>query len=104
MSLFQCGNCGCCENTSLAGQGCNGYAETFYDWTGIENLKGKRLCSACAPVKYSDGTPTMFGKWHNIFKRTYLPMGKFRTNKVGNLEHKETGSENYHQYALKDNP
>ena len=45
MSLFQCQHCGCRENTALAAQGCDGYAESFFDWTGLEDRKGKKLCS-----------------------------------------------------------
>ncbi len=100
MSLFQCENCGCCENTALSCQGCNGYAETFFDWTGLEDRKGKKLCSACAPSKHKDGTPSELGVWHGEFARTFLPMGEFFTNRVGNLEHKATGSENFKQYAI----
>ena len=33
MSLFQCQVCGCCENTALSGQGCDGFVEDFYNWT-----------------------------------------------------------------------
>lgn len=100
MSLFQCENCGCCENTALSCQGCSGYAVKFFDWTGLEDRKGKKLCSACAPASHSDFTPSGLGKWHGEFPRTYLPKGKFFTNKVGNLEHRETGSENFKQYAI----
>ena len=86
MSLFQCEHCGCRENTALAGHGCNGYAESFYDWTGLEDRRGKKLCSACAPTKFSDGTPTRLGKWHGEFERVFLPMGAYRTDRFGNLE------------------
>lgn len=86
MSLFQCEHCGCKENTALSGQGCNGFAESFYDWTGLEERKGKKLCSACAPPRYSDGTPSGLGKWHGEFERVFLPMGEYRTDRVGNLE------------------
>ena len=100
MSLFQCGNCGCCENTALSGQGCDGYAETFYDWTGLEDRKGKKLCSACAPTKYADGEPSDLGVWHGEFRRVFLPMGMFRTNERGNLEHIGTGDEDFEKYEL----
>jgi hypothetical protein len=100
MSLFQCGHCGCCESTSLAGQGCDGYAEGFYDWTGLEDRKGKKLCSACAPTQFEDGTNTEYGAWHGQFPRTFLPMGKFRTARSGNLEHIETGDQDFHKYAI----
>lgn len=86
MSLFQCQHCGCRENTALASQGCDGFAETFFDWTGFEDRRGKKLCSACAPTKYSDGTPSGLGKWHGVFERMFLPMGAYRTDRMGNLE------------------
>lgn len=100
MSLFQCGNCGAAENTALAGQGCDGYAERFFDWTGIEDRKGKKLCSECAPTKYADGTPTEYGKWHGRFPKVLLPMGQFVTNREGNLAHKDTGDTDFREYAL----
>lgn len=100
MSLFQCGNCGCCENTALAGQGCDGYAEGFYDWTGLEHLKGRKLCSACAPTRFEDGTMTEFGSWHRQFPRVFLPLGKFRTARNGNLEHIETGDQDFRKFAI----
>lgn len=100
MSLFQCEVCGCCENTALSSQGCYGIFENFFDWSYAPERRGKRLCSACAPIKYKDGEPTEYGQWHRVFPRVFLPKGMFFTNKVGNLEHKETGSENFSQYAL----
>lgn len=100
MSLFQCQHCGCCENTACACQGCKGFAETFFDWTGFEDRKGKLLCSACAPTKHTDGTPSGMGQWHGEFPRTFLPMGMFKTNARGNLEHIETGNERFCDYAV----
>lgn len=100
MSLFQCQRCGCCENTALASQGCDGYAVKFFDWTGIEDRKGKKLCSVCAPTNHSDGSPTKFGKWHGQFARAFLPLGMFRTARNGNLEHVETGDQDYRKYAI----
>lgn len=99
MSLFQCENCGCCENTALSFQGFRGI-ESSFDWTGIEHLRGKKICSACGPSKYRDGTPAETGVWHGQFDRVFLPMGMFTTNKVGNLAHKDTGDENYRDYEL----
>ena len=93
MSLFQCDICGCCENTALASRGVKGYAERFFDWTGIEDRKGKLLCSEHAPTKYSDGKPTPYGKWHGRFERLFLPKGMFKTAQNGNLEHIETGEQ-----------
>ena len=101
MSLFQCDNCGCQENTALSAQGCNGFFEKLFDWSYAPERKGMRLCSACAPVKYRDGNATRFGEWHGVFPRVYLPKGEFITNERGNLEHKETGSENIHQFAVR---
>lgn len=86
MSLFQCQVCGCKENTALSNQGCNGFTVDWYDWTGFEDRKGKKLCSACGPTKYSDGMPTELGKWHGQFERVFLPLGKYRTDRRGNLE------------------
>lgn len=102
MSLFQCENCGCAENTALSGQGCNGFAEQFYDWSGIEELKGKKLCSSCAPTKLKDGERSRLGIWHGKFSRTFLPRGMFKTNDVGNLEHTETGETDFKKYALNE--
>lgn len=99
MSLFQCENCGCVENTALALQGCKMFADDL-DWTGIEDRKGKLLCSACAPEKFSDGDSTELGAWHGEFNRIFLPMGEFRTARNGNLEHIKTGATNYRDFAL----
>jgi len=66
----------------------------------MEDRKGKKLCSACGPSHYSDGVKTRHGKWHGKFKRTYLPMGMFHTNREGNLEHNETGSCEISRYAI----
>lgn len=103
MSLFQCEVCGCCENTALSCQGCDGYSVQYFDWTGFEDRKGKKLCSACGPTKYAGGTPSRLGKWHGKFERQYLPIGMFRTAKNGNLEHKETGEQDFEPYVL-ENP
>lgn len=72
----------------------------LFDWSGMPHLKGKLLCSACGPTHYNDGSQTNYGRWHNRFPRTYLPKGMFHTNRVGNLEHNETGSTNLSLYAL----
>ena len=100
MSLYQCEHCGCCENTALGHYwSARDYADD-YDWTGIEERKGLRLCSACAPSRYSRGGKTGGGTWHGKFARTFLPMGMFKTNRRGNLEHIETGSEDFRAYAI----
>ena len=99
MSLFQCECCGCVENTALSLQGTKGIADWF-DWTGIEDRRGLLLCSACGPTKNDDGSPTKLGKWHCEFKRTFLPMSQFKTNREGNLEHIETGSTDYRSFEI----
>lgn len=99
MSLFQCEVCGCCENTALAAQGFVWMADLF-DWSYAPEREGKRLCSACGPVLYNDGTPTKFGKWHDQFDRTFLPLGMFVTNERGNLAHKDNGDDNFRAYEI----
>lgn len=100
MSLFQCEACGCCENTALASQGFKGWAEEFFDWVYAPERKGLLLCSVCGPTKYRDGKDSEFGKWHDQFDRTFLPMGEFKTNQRGNLEHTATGSEDFQSFAI----
>ena len=102
MSLFQCENCGCVENTALSSQGFHGLFEKLFDWSYAPERKGMKLCSACGPVKYSDGRDTKYGKWHNVFTREYLPKGMFATNDVGNLSHRENGDDDYHKYTIKE--
>ena len=99
MSLFQCELCGCCEDTALSH---NGFFRTqVFDWTGIEDRRGKKLCSACGPMKYVDGYPTEDeGHWHQHFDRVFLPKGMFRTAQNGNLEHIENGDQNFRKYAV----
>lgn len=88
MSLFQCYECGCRENTAT----CNFWSNmpTEGQWSGVE-AKPWMLCSACDPE---------IGQWHDQFPRLYLPKGMFITNKRGNLAHRETGDENVKAYAI----
>lgn len=90
MSLFQCEHCGCVENTALAAQGFKSFMQEYFDWSYAPERKGKLLCSVCGPVKYSNGEPTKFGKWHGEFERRFLPIGEYETCPKGNLWHKET--------------
>ena len=99
MSLFQCQVCGCVENTALSFQGFQG-VEEWFDWTGIEERRGKLVCSACGPSRSAEGDETGYGKWHGQFERRYLPLGQFKTASDGNLEHIATGSQNYKDYLL----
>ena len=101
MSLFQCEHCGCAENTALtAGYHCRDWPELF-DWTGIEERKGLKLCSACTPAKHSDGEPVDGGgAWHGQFRRVFLVAGQFETNRDGNLAHKESGDTECWKYEV----
>lgn len=74
----------------------------FFDWTGLEDRQDLQLCSACGPSRHRDGSPTEFGRWHDQFERTFLPKGLFKTNQRGNLEHVETGNEDFRAFALKE--
>lgn len=84
MSLFQCGGCGCIENTALT-RGYLTFSHKFLNFKGKEHLKGRRLCSACTPATYLKGTGTGMGTWHGEFKQNFLPKGKYTTDRVGNL-------------------
>lgn len=69
MGLYKCAKCGCCENTALGLYWTRHMSENF-DWSDVgEEWKGKPLCSECAPSRFSDGTPTRWGKWHNHFPK-----------------------------------
>lgn len=86
MSLFQCEDCGCVENTAC----CD------YWWNKSEGLP--LVCSACSKEpsdKYQER-----GRWHGRFPRTFLPLGMFQTARNGNLEHKETKDQDYSKYAI----
>lgn len=104
MSLFQCAKCGCCENTALSACGHLGM-EDFFNWTGLEEWRGKQLCSACSPTKYRDGgTAEKAGKWHEKFDRVFLPPGEFHTNRRGDLQHTETGRTDFRAFEILPQP
>ena len=73
MSLFQCEECGACENTA----------------TGCYWGEKRKLCSEC-------GT----GFWHGRFGKVLLPKGQFVTNAEGNLAHKDSGDTDFLKYVL----
>lgn len=78
MSIYQCEECGCAENTALG----------WYWYTPHDDPKynNRHLCSACGPEKFSDGSRNEdCGKWHGIFERTFYPKGSMITNREGNL-------------------
>lgn len=62
-----------------------------FNWDYAPERKGMRLCCVCGPVFYANLKPTGFGKWHNHFKRIFLPKGEFHTTKSFDFEHIETG-------------
>lgn len=101
MSLYQCEVCGGRENTA-----CGHYWDrkriSAYNWSGIESRKGKALCSACGPTQYADGKLTEFKGWHGQWPQLFLPLGEFKTNSDGNLEHKKTGDTDLEAYRLTD--
>lgn len=79
MSLFQCDECGCVENTAMPeGYWCR-HAEGEPD-----------LCSECVS-----------GLWHDEFRKIMLPKNKFITNREGNLEHYLTGDTDIEKCEIK---
>ena len=58
MSLFQCYECGCRENTATS----NFWTRQEGPWRGLPSQPWM-LCSACDPE---------IGKWHGRFERKYL--------------------------------
>jgi hypothetical protein len=99
MPLFQCQKCGCVDN-SATGHYWRANRVEKYDWTGLEEFKGKILCAVCGPRFYASGAPTEFGVWHKRFKRDFLPLGQFEENSEGGLTNKENGDRNYTQYYI----
>lgn len=117
MSLFQCDKCGCVENTAC----CNGghfirytinkekYPEVYKSYKEVLGLsEGEefgKYCCVCNPIwfdnhKYGIGKNPNKNVWHNIFGRIFLAKGEWETNKVGDLQHKKTGEQDYYKYAI----
>ena len=87
MSIFQCEECGCAENTA-----CGWYQSRNSERVTPKEFLGRKLCSACAPTEYPSGKSNGFNNtWHGKFKRTFLPHKEFKTNDNGNIEHIESG-------------
>lgn len=61
MPLFRCEKCGCVENTAT------GFFYGREDEGWPVDVRGKALCSACAPAVGPHGEPTGFGAWHGMF-------------------------------------
>jgi hypothetical protein len=84
MSLYQCDECGCCENTALGWYHCRNVKDMV-----DPKFLGKKLCSACGPTHYVDGKKIgKMGKWHGKFERRFYPKGTMETDDVGNLKKK----------------
>ena len=99
MSLMQCVKCGCVENTNGTSSAL-WVMPSIFDWNGLEEFKGKRLCCVCMPLHYSSGEIIeKAGKWHNRFKRVFLPKGDWHTNSDGNLEN-DKGEIDYSEYEI----
>ena len=86
MSLFQCHECGCRENTATS----NFWMRSTGAYRGVPS-RPWMLCSACDPD---------IGKWHDHFPRLFLPKGMFIMNNQGNLEHKDTGDTDVQAQAI----
>ena len=84
MSLFQCEECGCIENTALSN----------YAWNCRKDSKiNPETCSACDPnIK----------KWHGSFDRTYVEKGKWKTNREGDVEHIDTHDTDFSKYKIEE--
>lgn len=85
MSLYQCDNCGCVENTACG----------FYHMRNMEKLvrpayRGKALCSACGPKTFPSGEETGYGKWHGRFTRKFYLLGSLYTDQQGNVKVRAT--------------
>ena len=88
MSLFQCEECGCMENTATGWYWCRNDKQLT-----PEKYLGKALCSCCAPTEYAggDNNENNTGEWHGRFDRKFFEKGALITNGDGNLEYKDTG-------------
>lgn len=81
MSLYQCEECGCIENTACGHYHCRGVKDLSTD--------PRALCSVCGPKTYPNGEPTEYGEWHGRFERKFYPKGTLETDKVGNIKIKD---------------
>lgn len=81
MSIYQCEECGCIENSALGHYHCRGQG-MYRDKT----KDPKKLCSACGPVEFKSGEiDPGHGKWHDRFKRRFFPKNSLYTDNEGNV-------------------
>ncbi len=67
MSLYICDRCHTIENTAL---GMFNRTSAHKRWFGDAIEEGEKLCSACTPALFADGSPNRKGgTWHNEFHR-----------------------------------
>jgi hypothetical protein len=85
MSLYQCEECGCIENTA-----CGWY---HYRKHSDPKYGDRKLCSVCGPTKFDDGGSTELGEWHGRFKREFHELGTMETDEVGNVRPKRKPKE-----------
>lgn len=107
MSLFQCGKCGCMENTASTNAAYLTELFTKEDQDKCRQVLGLdktselgQYCCVCTPVWFDEHGNKNFGVnpqpkpgqglWHNRFPRIYLPKGEFETAPNGSLRHKQT--------------
>ena len=96
MPVFICDLCDAIDNT-----GVGWYWERNDDYLADKTLKGKALCTCCAPSEYKDGKPTEYtGEWHGRFEKTiateeyikeigfpyFIYMGKFEYLRTQNKD------------------
>ena len=71
---FQCVICGCIDDTAYAPVAADA---KYFDWSYAPARNGRRICTACGPSRYSDGSHSEYGRWHGKFDREFVPRGKF---------------------------
>lgn len=99
MSLFQCGKCGCVDNTATSNFGAR-WKWTNKDETGdmLAKVAGynsfeeapDELCCVCSPIYFNEKGGYEFNpleryKWHGQFERQFWPVGTLKTNHEGNI-------------------
>lgn len=85
MAMFVCESCGCLENTATSNWWWRYKNKEMY---GQDYINGNGYCSACLPVRTTDGRVTEFaGMWHRRFRRDMwngISKVENRIGRVGN--------------------
>lgn len=97
MSLFQCEECGCVDNSATSMFNVRNNKRLT-----PEEFLGRELCCVCGPQTFASGEPIskINGEWHNLFERTFLPKGEWVEDGTGDLTHKDTGETDYLQHEI----